>query len=120
MGNINYYIKDSKCFDYKTSITGKLENNDVEKENVEIVVPSKYLSNFWRALDMPLINCEINLTLTWSWNCVIISKATRDADPDADPAVATVNNLTGATFKIKDTKLYVPVVTFLTKDDNTI
>ena len=118
VGNINYSIKDSKSFDYKTSITEKLENNDVE--NVEIAVPSKYLGNFWRALDMALINCEVNLCLTRSWNCVIISKAVRDADPDADPAVATVNNLTGATFKIKDTKFYVPVVTFLTTDDNTL
>ena len=55
--NINYSIKDSKSFDYKTSITGKLEGNNTEKE-VEIVVPLKHLSNFWRTLDMPLINCE--------------------------------------------------------------
>ena len=51
--NINYSIKDSKSFDYKTSITGKLEGNNTEKE-VEIVVPLKHLSNFWRTLDMPL------------------------------------------------------------------
>ena len=44
-GNINYSIKDSKSFDYKTSITGKLENNNVEKERVEIAVPSKHLIN---------------------------------------------------------------------------
>ena len=69
-------------------------------------------------INIPLINCEINLILTWSENCVITSKATRDADPDADPAVAAVNNPTNATFKIKDTKLYVPVVTLSTKDDN--
>ena len=54
--NVNYSIKDSKSFDYKTSITGKLEGNNTEKE-VEIVVPLKYLSNFWRTLNMPLINC---------------------------------------------------------------
>ena len=45
-GNINYSIKDSKSFDYKTSIAGELEGNNVEKEKVEIVVPSKYLCNF--------------------------------------------------------------------------
>ena len=78
--NVNYSIKDSKSFDYKTSITEKLEGNNTEKE-VEIVVPLKYLSNFWRTLDMPLINCEINLILTWTENCVLTSKATRDAVP---------------------------------------
>ena len=56
-GNINYSIKDSKSFNYKTSITGKLEGNNVEKYDVEIVVPLKYFSNFWRTLDIPLINC---------------------------------------------------------------
>ena len=55
--NINYSVKDSKSFYYKTSIRGKLEGNSTEKE-VEIVVPFKYLSNFWRTLDMPLMNCE--------------------------------------------------------------
>ena len=60
----------------------------------------------------------MNLILTWSENCAIISKATRDADPEADPAVAAVNNPTNATFKLKDTKLYVPIFTLSTKDDN--
>ena len=60
---------------------------------------------------MILINCEINLILTWSEKCVITSKATRDADANANPAVTAVSNPTDATFKITDTKLYVPVVT---------
>ena len=60
---INYSIKYSKSFNYKTSITGELEGNDVEKD-VEIAIPLKYLSNFWRNVDMPLINCEISLTLS--------------------------------------------------------
>ena len=51
------------------------------------------------------------MILTWSKNCVITSKATRDADPDADPAVNAVNNRT-------DTKLYVSAVTLSTEDDN--
>ena len=117
-GNIKYSIKISKSFNYKTSITGKLEGNNLEKENVEIVVPLKYLSNFWRTLDMPLINCEVSLTLTWSQNCVLTSRAYREANPDADPAVAGINNPTNATFKIKDTKLYVPVVTLSAEDYN--
>ena len=72
--NINYWIKNSKSFDYKTNITGKLDGNDTEKK-VEIVVPLKHLSNFWRTLDIPLLNFEINIILTWSENCVLISKA---------------------------------------------
>ena len=90
-GNINYSIKDSKSFNYKTSITGKLEGANLEKGDVKIVVPLKYLSNFWRTLDMPLINC------------VLTSKATRDAGDD--PLVLEINNPTHATFKITDTKI---------------
>ena len=104
-----------KSFDYKTSITGKLEGNVVEKESVEIVVPLKYLSNFWRSLEAPLINFKVSLILTWYQNCVITGKATRDADPDADPAVAEIDNPTKATFKVKDTKTYVPVATLSTE-----
>ena len=74
--SINYSIKDSKPFDYKASITGKLEGNNKKKE-VEIVVSLKNLSNFWRALDIPLINCEINLILTWSENFAIICNCWR-------------------------------------------
>ena len=60
----------------------------------------------------------MSLTLTWSEHCVITSKETREADPDANPAVAGINNPTNATFKIKDTKLYVPLVTLPTQIDN--
>ena len=78
----------------------------------------KYLSNFWRTLDIPLINCEVSLILTWSENCVITSQAARNADPDDDHAVAATKSPTEATFKIKDTNLYVTIVTLLTEDDN--
>ena len=88
------------------------------EKNVETAVQLKYLSNFWRTLDIQLINCEINLILTWSEICVITSKATRDADSDPNTAVAAVNNSTNATFKIEETKLYIPVVTLSTEDDN--
>ena len=77
----------------------------------------KHLSNFLETLDMSLINCEINLILTWCENCVLTSKATRDADPDVNPTVAAIYNPTNATFKITDTKLYVPVVTLSTEHD---
>ena len=115
--DINYSIRRSKSIDYKTSITGRLEGNNTEKQ-VETVVPLQHLSNVWKTLDIPSINCEINLILTCSENCIITSKATRDANPDADPEVADVNNPANATFKIKNTKLYVPVVTLSTEDDN--
>ena len=52
-------------------ITGQTDNNG-RIDNVEIMVPLKYLSNFWRTLEMPLINCEVNLILTWSANFVRI------------------------------------------------
>ena len=66
------------------------------------MVPLKYLSNFCRALEMLLINCEINLILTWSENCVVVS---------------TVAANQGAAFTITDTKLYVLVVTLSTQDN---
>ena len=62
----------------------------------------------------------MSLTLTWSENCVITTKATREADPDADPAVDGINNPANAVFKIADCKLYVPVVTLSAEDDNKI
>ena len=65
-----------------------------------MIVPLKYLSNFWRTLEMLLINCEVNLILTWPPTCVI-------------------TNSTGAgKFAITDTKLYVPVITLSTQDNS--
>ena len=58
-------------FNFKTKITGQT-NDDGRIDNVKIMVPSKYLSNFWRTLEMPLINCKFELILTWSANCVVI------------------------------------------------
>ena len=58
-------------FNFKVKITA--QTGDDGTKNVEIMVPRKYLSNFWRTLVMPLINCEVNLILTWSENCVIVS-----------------------------------------------
>ena len=104
-GSLWQYYKDipndnlarSESFKYKVKITGKSTNNG-NKKDVEIIAPLKYLSNFWRTLEMPLINCEVNLILTWSKDCVI-------------------TNSTGeGKFAITETKLYVPVVTLSTKD----
>ena len=69
---------------------------------------------------MPLINCEVSLTLTWSGNCVltgITTQTERETQGD-NPARQAIRTPTSATFKITDTKLYVPVVTLSTEDDN--
>ena len=58
-------------FNFKVRMTGQTGDNGTK--NVEIMVPLKSLSNFWRTLEMPLIKCEIKLILTWSTNCVIVS-----------------------------------------------
>ena len=101
----------------KKRITGRLEGSNTE-EKVEIDLPLKHLSNLWKALEMPLINCKINLIIAQSEKSVIARKATEDADSDADPAVVSVKNQKNVAFKIIDTKLCVPVVTLLTEDDN--
>ena len=64
------------------------------------MVPLKYLSNFWKTPEIPLINCEISLQLKWSRNCVIITETENNQNPS---------------FQINDTKLYVSVVTLLTQ-----
>ena len=105
-GNIWHYYKDernvsltdSELFKSKIKITGNTPA-DGNTKDLEIIVPLKYLSNFWRTLKMPLMNCEINLILTWSSACVI-------------------TNSTGAgRFAITNTKLYVWVVTLSTQDN---
>ena len=71
---------------------------------------------------LTLINCEISLTLTWSENCVLNDITTQTARNDADPPVEARERIgapTNPTFKITDTKLYVPVATLSIKDDNT-
>ena len=91
-------MKDSESFKSKVKITADT-TADGNTRDVKIIVPLKYLSNFWRTLEIPLINFEFNLILTRSSTCVI-------------------TNSTGVgRFAITDTKLYVPVVT-LSKQDN--
>ena len=77
------------------------------------MVSLKYLRNFWRTLDMPLINCEINVILTWSENYILIDKTTKAAQDDN----LAINTSKTTTFQITDTKLYVPVVTLSNQDD---
>ena len=92
-------------------------HNNLTRNDVKVVVPLKHLSNFWRHLDIPLINCEIELILTWFKNCVLIDKSTREADYGANPVVYKIDNPENATFKITDVKLFVPVVTLSKEDD---
>ena len=90
----------SGSFKYNVSLLGNLDvDGNIAKTSGKIVTPLKYLSNFFRSLEMPLINCKIKLNLTWKKQCVLSNQ---------DGA---------AVFIINDTKMYVPVVT-LSKEDN--
>ena len=102
----NLADNNSSSFKYKFSLLGNIPQLDgaadvarVGRLNVKVVVPLKYLSNFFRSLEMPLINCKIKLNLTWKKECVLST-----ADDEA-------------VFIINDTKMYVPVVT-LSKEYN--
>ena len=85
-------------FKFKQKITGQTGNGGTK--DVEIMIPLKYLSNFWQTLEMPLINCEISLQLKWSRNCIIVAQTANNQNP---------------TFQINDNKLYVSVVTLSTQ-----
>ena len=96
-GEISHVSTDnSSSFKYKSNFIGTIANGG-RKNGVKIAVPLKYLSNFWRSLEMPLINCKVELSLSWNKNCIF-------------PSVAN-----DSTFKITDTKFYVPVVTLKTE-----
>ena len=88
------------------------------QKRLNVYVPLKHLSNCWKTLDMSLTNCEVSLTLTWSKNCVITDETTQDADPNYIPPLLEIRAPTGAIFEITNTKLYLPVVTLPTEDDN--
>ena len=88
----------SSSFKYKSNLIGTIPNGG-RKNGIKIAVPLKHLSNFWRSLEMPLINCKVELLLKWYENCILSSAGT------------------AATFAITDTKLYVPVVTLKTEDN---
>ena len=107
----NIKVVNSKAFKYKNKITGNTYNvdagaqgYDVNKngtQEVELDIPLKYLGSFWRALNIPLINCEVSLKLKWDKICVITSLEQRDiggGNRDHAP--------TGATLAINGCKLY--------------
>ena len=87
-------------FNFKEQITGQIGDNGTNDDGM--MEPLKYVGNFGRTLEMPLINCEINLILTWSQNCVIVSTAVPNQD---------------ATFTITDLKFYVLVVFLSTREN---
>ena len=94
----NDNIVNSESFEFKMKITGKTPAAG-KKKRCENSSSLKYLGNFWRILEMYLINCEIDLILTWSTDCVISS----------------ANGKTK--FAITDTKIYVPIVTLSTQEN---
>ena len=90
----------SSSFKYKVSLLGNpVFDGNITKRSVKVVVPLKYLSNFFKSLEKPLINCKIKLNLTWKKECVLSNQA--------GAAISIIN----------DTKMCVPVVT-LSKEDN--
>ena len=95
-------INNSQSFKYKAALLGKtadaVNNTNSSVKDAKIVVPLKYLSNFWRSSEIPLINCEVFLELNWIEDCILSS--TRDS----------------AKFSITDAKLHVPIVTLSAKD----
>ena len=119
----NTNVVNSNTVKYKNKITGNTYNvaegadghdaNRVGNQDVELAIPLKYLGNFGRALNIPLISCEVFLKLKWNKNCIITSLEQRQVD--AGPPIVN-GTTTAATLAIKDFKIYVPVVT-LSKDD---
>ena len=90
----NHIPNNSSSYKYKSSLI-------TNRNGVKIAVLLKYLSNFWRSLEMPLINCKVELSLKWYERCLLTAATT-------------------ATFKITDAKLYVPIVTLSIEDNATI
>ena len=135
----NKNVINSKFFKCTTSITvstynvprritdadGNLVNipnydqNKRGTREVEIAVPLKHLGNFWNSLNIPLIKCEVSLALSWFANCVITSIEKRlIRAAQGDNSAVYGDSPECATFRIKDTTLYVPVVTSSAENDN--
>ena len=72
---IIHSILNSESFDYKANfMENGVTHNNLTKNNAKVVIPLKHLSKFWRSLNIPLINCEVELILTSFKNCVLINK----------------------------------------------
>ena len=103
----------SESLKYKRSIIGKIPEDNDSLTDAKVVIPLKHLSNLWKSLDIPLINGEAELILIWFKNFVLADMIVRAAQ-GGNPAIVAPP---GATFKITDTKLYVPVVTISKEND---
>ena len=120
----NRNVVNSNVFKYKNKIIGNTYNVDAAAagcdankngtQELEIAILLKYLGNFWRALNISLISCEVSLELKWNKNCIMTSLKERQVD--AGPPVVRDGAPTGASLAINDCKLHIPVVT-LSKDD---
>ena len=91
----NRLSSNSESFKYRTSIVGKTLKDDDSLTNTKVFIPLKRLGSFWRALNIPLINCAVELILTWSKNCVLADMTTKDAGGNNPAIVAPL----GATFE---------------------
>ena len=111
-GSLRNYYRDEPSNPLSSNSESLPENND-SLTNVKLVIPLKYLSNFWRSLNIPLINCEVELILTWSKNCVLVDMTRRNTQSN-NPAIVSPTELE---FKIADTKLYVSVVSLSKEND---
>ena len=116
----NYYrdepdndeIRDSKSFKYRTSITGNTHNDSDTITGAEIVITLKHMSDFRKSFKIPLINCEISLTLIWSKNRVLAHSTVVLTAQGNNPAIINPKDS-----KFQRTKLYVPVVTLSKEND---
>ena len=98
--NFSCNNNNSISFKFKQQITGQTGNGGTK--GTGIMVPLKYLNNFWRRLEMPLINCEISLQLKWSKDCILVAGTAANQELN---------------FEITDTKLYIAVITLSTHNN---
>ena len=85
----NPLSSDSESFKCKTNTVGKTPEKNDSLTNAKFVIPLKHVSNFWKSLNIPLINCEVELILAWSKNCVLANMTTRNAQGDNPAIVAS-------------------------------
>ena len=92
-------INNSQYFKHKAAVMGKTANHNGKSsvKDTKIIVPLKYLSNFWKSLELPLINCKVHLELDWIEDCILSSAGN------------------SAKYEITDAKLHIPIVTLSTK-----
>ena len=104
--NITHSILNSESFDYKANFMENSVAQNLTKNDVKVVVPLRHLSNFWRHLNILLITYEVEISLTWFKNYLLIDKSTREANYDANLNAYEIDNPdTNVIFQTKDTTL---------------